>query len=77
MISSKCGLPISSSPSMIHLIVIGSEPSSSRNARIAVSRVAISPLSSLVPRPYNFPSRTSGANGGDSHSSSGSGGCTS
>ena len=71
------GLPTSSSPSMINLTLHGSSPNTSRTAASAASRAMMWPLSSLTPRAYTLLPRCVSSNGGDSHSSSGSGGCTS
>ena len=65
--SGRCSVEHSSSPSTTTLIVTGGAPSA-RSARIAAAWIAIPHLSSAVPRPYMRPSRTTGSNGGTSHS---------
>ena len=67
----------SSSPSITNLTVSGDSPKTSVTALRAAILATILPLLSLTPRPNNLPSLTTGSNGGDSHSLSGSGGWTS
>ena len=55
----------------------GGAPVAAALASTACRAMRTPPLSSLAPRPYTLPSRSCGSNGGVSHSSSGSGGCTS
>src|SRR5438093_7924973 len=49
MNSEKCGLPISSSPSIAHLILQGTSPATFKNAFIAIKRETMFPLLSLAP----------------------------
>ncbi len=73
---SALGPPISSSPSTTKRTCTGSSPAafSSRAAQISGSSW---PLSSVAPRAYRRPSRTTGSNGGVVQASAGSADCTS
>ena len=77
--SAKCSEPDSSSPSTISLMVTGgaSPPDAATAARTPSEWMSTCPLSSEAPRPSSRPSRSTGSNGGLSHSSSGSTGWTS
>ena len=68
--------PVSSSPSQAKRTLTGSSPARASSRAAHSSRYSC-PLSSATPRPYRYSPRISGSNGGDSHSSSGSGGWTS
>ena len=70
------GLPISSSPSRINLILCFRPPSRTRNSN-ALMCMKSCPLSSFAPRAYIAPSRISGSNGSECQSSIGSIGWTS
>ncbi len=77
--SAKCSEPDSSSPSTISLIVTGGAAArdTARQAWMPREWKNTWPLSSEAPRPSSTPLRSAGSNGGLSHSSSGSTGCTS
>ncbi len=77
--SAKCVEPDSSSPSTISLSVTGGAAASCAASQALVPSAWNStwPLSSEAPRASSWPSRSTGSNGGESHSSSGSTGCTS
>ena len=81
--AAKCGEPDSSSPSISNLTVTAgvSRPVAARWARIPSRWKATLPLSSMAPRACSSgpssPSTTVGSNGGCTHSSIGSTGCTS
>ena len=81
MNGSRLGLPLSSSPSSITVTGQGGDPAHACHARSASMKVITCPLSSTAPRATirlpRGPSTTTGSNGGLSHSSSGSAGCTS
>ena len=69
--------PYSSSPSKRNVMLTAGARPTARSASIALRCITSWPLSSATPRPMNRPSRTNGSNGGCSHRSSGSTGCTS
>ena len=77
--AAKFADPDSSSPSIRSLSVTGgaSRPPGARQACAARAWKRTWPLSSEAPRASSWPSRCTGSNGGESHSSSGSTGCTS
>ena len=70
-------LPTSSSPSITYLRFRGSRPAVLIQPSALLMCVNICPLSSVAPRAYRLPSRMVGSKGGEIHSPSGSGGCTS
>ena len=74
---SRFVLPTSSSPSMHSFTLTGIPNPPWRRVSRALMCMWTCPLSSFVPRAYIRPSRTSGSNGGESQSSTGSTDCTS
>ncbi len=77
MKESRLGLPISSSPSKMHLRLTGGAPAVSRNDSAALTWTYNCPLSSDTPRAKRSCPTTVGSKGGVRHRSNGSGGWTS
>ena len=78
----RFGEPDSSSPSIIRVMPTGSSPATAIQARQASMKVITWPLSSQAPRALmtlrpSFSVAMRGSNGGVSHRSTGSTGCTS
>ena len=71
------GLPVSSSPSRKNFTLTGQAPSTAKKLATVSSAMVVEPFTSEEPRANSLPSRTTGSNGGVSHSSRGSAGCTS
>ena len=72
-----CALPVSSSPSITNFMLQGTSPVVLSCASTALILVISSPLSSVAPRPKILFPILFPLNGGLSHKSNGSAGCTS
>lgn len=73
----RCGLPTSSSPSIMKRRFTGKVPVTSRTAAWAIACATTFALVSATPRAKSLPSATVGVNGSWRHSASGSTGWTS